>query len=93
MATEAKAVINGGFAFLDAGRVLHVLSEKKEAEKDAATGKVEAFLAQHAYGYPVVPAGDQYEQLVITIAEDGGLTEKFGRDIPAHVKAVAAKLK
>ena len=34
MATEAKAVINGGSAFLDAERVLHVLGDQKKAEKD-----------------------------------------------------------
>jgi len=46
MATEAKAVINGGFAFLDEGRVLHV-ADKEHAEKDAV-GKVVKFSGQHA---------------------------------------------
>ncbi len=91
MATEAGAVINGGFAFLDARRVLHVLSNKKDAEQDAA-GKVVKFDGQHAYGYPVIPAGQDYEQLVITVHEDGKLTEKFEQDIPAHVRTVAAQL-
>lgn len=53
MATEASAVINGGFAFLDEVRVLHV-ADKEHAEKDAI-GKVVAFPGQHAYGYPLIP--------------------------------------
>ncbi len=91
MSTEAGAVINGGFAFLDAGRVLHVLGDQNK-DTEAAAGKVVKFDGQHAYGYPVIPAGQDYEQLVITVHEDGNLTEKFEQDIPAHVRTLTAQL-
>ncbi|MDQ1236681.1 hypothetical protein QE450_004179 [Paenibacillus sp. SORGH_AS306] len=39
MATEAKAVISDGFAFLDAWRVLHVHGDQSKAVQ-AAAGKV-----------------------------------------------------
>lgn len=91
MATEAKAVINGGFAFLDEGRVLHV-ADKEHAEKDAV-GKVVKFSGQHAQGYPLIPAGQEYQQLVIIVHEYGSLKEKFNQSIPAHVRAVTEQLK
>lgn len=42
MATEAGGVISGGFAFLDVGRVLHVLGYQNKAAQ-AAAGKVVKF--------------------------------------------------
>ncbi|MEW4368764.1 hypothetical protein [Paenibacillus kandeliae] len=46
MATEARAVINGGFAFLGAGRVLHVHGDENKAT-EAVAGKVVKFDGQH----------------------------------------------
>lgn len=65
MATEASALINGGFAFLDEGRFLHV-ADKDHAEKGAVS-KVVEFSDQHAYSYPLIPAGQEYEQLVVIV--------------------------
>lgn len=76
MATEAGAVISGGFAFLDVGRVLHVLGDQNKAAEVVA-GAVVKFEGQHAYGYSVISAGQNYEQLVINVHEDSNLTEKF----------------
>lgn len=88
MSTEAKAVKSGGFAYLDKHGFLHVVAEKKTAE-DNTSGAVVEFVGQHAYGYPVVPEGDHYEQLVIK--SDG--TEKDGRSVPKHLLDLIERLK
>jgi len=80
MATEASAVQSEGYAYLDQHGFLHVVAEKKIAEGNAS-GAVVEFIGQHAYGYPVVPEGDHYEQLVIK--SDG--IEKDGRTVPQHL--------
>lgn len=46
MATEAGTVINGGFRFLDASNVLHVLGDQNKAT-EAAAGAVVKFDGQH----------------------------------------------
>ncbi|WP_025682619.1 hypothetical protein [Paenibacillus maysiensis] len=94
MSTEASAVRNGGYAYLDRFRILHIESTQEAAETKSEYGTAIKFEGQHAYGHPVIPAsGDEYEQLAVTVHADGSLTEKDGFAIPAHVKAAALALK
>jgi len=86
MAIEAGAVINGGSCTSCTWR-----SEQGYWSDGRCSSEIR-WKGRHTYGYPVIPAGQDYEQLVITIHEDGSLTEKFEQDIPAHVRTVATQL-
>ncbi|PNQ81944.1 hypothetical protein [Paenibacillus sp. F4] len=93
MSTEASAVKNGGYGYLDKNGIFKVVSTEVDAKKQSADGRVVGFAGPHAYGNPVVPTGTgEYDQLAITLHKDGSLTESEGFTIPSHIGKVVLEL-
>lgn len=79
-----------GYAYLDKYGVLHVVEERKTAEKVAAS-EIEEVDIPYVCGYPWTLINDEREVLVIET--DNGIYEKNGDPIPDYLIELVKKLK